>query len=138
MWIFGLGIVAMAVSSITMQMLCSGFALCEMCGWEAKGARYRLGMMLPAVGVLGAVFWKDMAVWIAVPTNIICGALLPIAYIAFLRMHRNRNYLKDDMPTGALAFWWTAGMVLSILVLVGFLGWFTVTKAPGWIEGLTG
>ncbi|MFT4648406.1 MAG: manganese transport protein [Glaciecola sp.] len=137
MWVFGLGIVAMALSSITMQMLCSGFALCEMCGWEAKGARYRLGMMLPAIGVLGSVFWGDMRLWIAVPTNVFCGFLLPVTYIAFMLLNRNRNYLGDDTPKGPLAALWTAGMVVSILVLVIFLSWFTWNQAPGWLEQLT-
>ena len=138
MWVFGLGIVAMALSSITMQMLCSGFALCEMFGWEAKGPRYKLGMLLPAVGVLGSVFWNDMRLWIAVPTNVVCGFLLPVSYIAFLRMNRNRNYLKGDTPTGFTSWLWTAGMAVSILVLVGFLGWFTWTEAPGWYQAVTG
>jgi len=136
MWVFGLGIVAMALSSITMQMLCSGFALCEMFGWEPKGARYKLGLLLPATGVLGAVFWNDMRLWIAVPTNVVCGFLLPISYIAFFKLNRNRAYLKDDTPTGALAWLWSAGMLLSTGVLLGFLCWFVWNEAPQWIESL--
>ena len=134
MWVFGLGIVAMALSSITMQMLCSGFALCEMTGAEPKGTRYRIGLLLPAIGVLGSVFWKDMALWVAVPTNVICGFLLPISYIAFALMQRKRAYLKDDLPTGPWANLWLAGMALATLVLVTFLGWFAITEVPIWIE----
>lgn len=137
MWVFGLGIVAMALSSITMQMLCSGFALCEMFGWEAKGPRYKLGLLLPAIGVLGSVFWNDMRLWIAVPTNVFCGFLLPISYIGFIKLNRNRDYLGEDTPKGPMATLWTAGMVLSTLVLVGFLGWFTWREAPSWIESLS-
>jgi manganese transport protein len=136
MWVFGLGIVAMALSSITMQMLCSGFALCEMFGWEAKGPRYKLGLLLPAVGVLGAVFWNDVRLWLAVPTNVVCGFLLPIAYIAFIRLNRSRAYLGEDTPTGLRGTLWTAGMVLSTSVLVGFLGWFAWTEVPAWISKL--
>jgi manganese transport protein len=136
MWVFGLGIVAMALSSITMQMLSSGFALCEMFGWEASGPRYKFGLLLPAVGVLGAVLWNDMRLWIAVPTNVFCGFLLPISYIGFIKLNRNRAFLKGDTPTGALATVWTVGMVISTAVLVGFLGWFAWTEAPGWYESL--
>jgi manganese transport protein len=39
-WVFGLGIVAMALSSITMQMLCSGFACETVFGWERGTRRY--------------------------------------------------------------------------------------------------
>ena len=131
---FGLGIVAMALSSITMQMLCSGFALCEMMGWKAEGARYRVGMLLPAVGVLGSVFWNDVRLWLAVPTNVVCGFLLPLAYVGFIRLQRNRSYLGDDMPRGTGGAVWLAGMVLSTLVLVAFLAWFAARNLPSYLE----
>lgn len=136
LWIFGLGIVAMALSSITMQMLCSGFALCEMCGWEAHGPRYKLGLLLPAIGVLGSVFWSDIALWVAVPTNVICGFLLPFAYFGFIKLQRSREYLGDDRPSGLTGSLWLLGMVVSTFVLLAFLGWFATTKLPAWIEGL--
>ena len=138
MWVFGLGIVAMALSSITMQMLCSGFALCEMFGWEARGPRYRLGLLLPAIGVLGSVFWKDMSLWIAVPTNVVCGFLLPIAYVGFILLQRSSSYLGADRPSGARGTLWITGMITSTLVLVGFLGWYAWNNLPGWWEGLAG
>ena len=137
MWVFGLGIVAMALSSITMQMLCSGFAFCEMFGWEPKGLRYRIGLLLPAIGVLGSVYWGDVRLWLAVPTNILCGFLLPLTYIGFIKLQRSKAYLKDDLPRGPLAALWTLGMVVSTLVLLGFLGWFTWNNVPGWIESLS-
>ncbi|MCB9913942.1 MAG: Nramp family divalent metal transporter [Planctomycetes bacterium] len=133
LWVFGLGILAMALSSITMQMLCSGFALCEMFGWEPRGARYKLGMLLPAVGVLGAVFWNDMKLWVAVPTNVVCGFLLPVAYVGFLKLQASRAYLGEDRPRGALGALWLAGMALSTLVLVGFLAWFAWRELPDWL-----
>jgi hypothetical protein len=138
MWVFGLGIVAMALSSITMQMLCSGFALCEMAGREPKGATYRVGMMLPAIGVLGAVFWSDISLWVAVPTNAICGMLLPLAYVGFVILQRKRAYLGDDMPTGARGALWMAGMVASTLVLVVFLVRYALTEVPAWLGALRG
>ena len=134
MWVFGLGIVAMAISSITMQMLSSGFALCEMNGWEPKGLRYRIGLLLPAIGVLGSIFWQDMRMWVAVPTNIICGFLLPISYIAFALMQRKRSYLKDDLPEGPLAKLWIAGMALATTVLVAFLAFTVWDKGPSFLE----
>lgn len=137
-WVFGLGIVAMALSSITMQMLCSGFALCEMFGWQARGARYRFGMLLPAVGVLGSVFWSDMRLWVAVPTNVFCGFLLPLSYVAFLRLNRNRRYLGADTPSGFGGAAWSVGMAFSTLVLVAFLSWYAWKEAPGWYESLSG
>jgi manganese transport protein len=136
LWVFGLGIVAMALSSITMQMLCSGFALCEMLGREARGGTYRLGMLLPAVGVLGSVFWSDIRLWVAVPTTVLCGFLLPLSYVGFLILQHRRAYLGEDTPRGALGLLWSAGMVVSTLVMVVFLGYYAWTTVPGWIQEL--
>jgi manganese transport protein len=133
-WVFGLGVFAMAVSSITMQMLCSGFALCEMLGKKAEGHTYRIGMLLPAIGVLGAVYWKDVSLWMAVPTNIVCGMLLPIAYIAFYVLQGKREYLGEHMPSPGVNRLWRAGMLLSTTVLVVALIWFLVNDVPGWID----
>lgn len=136
LWVFGLGVTAMALSSITMQMLSSGFALCEMCGWETSGARYRFGMLIPAVGVLGSVFWSDISLWIAVPTNVVCGFLLPLSYIGFMILQRSPAYLGDDRPSGFGGALWLAGMGLATAVLVVFLTWFAWTSVPGWIDRL--
>jgi Mn2+/Fe2+ NRAMP family transporter len=133
LWIFGLGIVAMALSSITMQMLCSGFALCEMLGRPSEGATYRVGMLLPAVGVLGSVFWGDL-LWIALPTTVICGFLLPLVYVAFIKMQLSEAYLGADRPRGAGGRLWIAGMVLATALLTVFLGWKLVGDLPRWIE----
>ncbi len=136
LWVFGLGVVAMALSSITMQMLCSGFALCEMTGKDTKGSVYRLGLLLPAIGVLGSVFWSDMAVYVAVPTNVICGFLMPLIYIAFMIMQRKKAYLGDDRPEGMSGKLWLAGMGLATLVLVVFLVWYVATNMGGFLEKL--
>jgi Mn2+/Fe2+ NRAMP family transporter len=138
LWAFGLGILAMALSSITMQMLCSGFALSVMTGKKTDGHMYRLGMLVPSIGVLGAVYWKDMAMWVAVPTNIVCGLLLPIAYIGFIRLQRNRSYLGDATPSGTMGRLWLFGMGVSTAVMIGFLGWFAVTALPSWFDKVGG
>ncbi|MHC5004395.1 MAG: divalent metal cation transporter, partial [Planctomycetota bacterium] len=75
--IFGLGVLGMALSTITLHMLCAGFVCCELFGWPFGGLKYRLATLVPAVGVLGPVLWSEYAVWLAVPTSILCGFLLP-------------------------------------------------------------
>ena len=136
LWVFGLGIIAMTLSSITMQMLCSGFALSVMTNKPTEGWTYRIGMMLPAIGVLGAVFWSEVRLWMAVPTTIICGFLLPLVYVAFMIMQTRKGYLGEDQPRGMLGAWWMIGMAVATLVLVVFLGWKAMTDLPGWIESI--
>ncbi|MEW6358264.1 MAG: divalent metal cation transporter [Planctomycetota bacterium] len=112
--VFDLGLIGMALSTITIHMLMSAFIVCEIMGWEPTGWRYRLAALIPAPGVLGTVLWGKMAMWIAVPTSAICGIFLPIAYIAFFILHNRKEYLGDRKPTGAAAAW-NIAMILAIL-----------------------
>ena len=132
--IFNVGILAMALSSITLQMLTAGFVCTELFGWRVGSWRYRLATLLPTPGVLGPFFWGDIKVWLAVPTNILCGFFLPAAYIGFIRLQKNRRYLGDDMPKGSKGFAWISGMILTTLILIVFLGWYAITKGPTYFE----
>lgn len=133
-WVFGLGIIAMALSSITMQMLCSGFACETMFGWNRGTRLHIVGTLLPAIGVLGAVFWGKIAVWVAVPTNIACGLLMPIAYIGFILLQRSRAYLGKDRPEGPAASAWIAGMVIATVILVVSLVSAAAVEGPGYLD----
>ncbi|MCG3125488.1 MAG: Divalent metal cation transporter MntH [Phycisphaerae bacterium] len=121
--IFNLGLLAMALSTISLHMVACGFVCSELFGWKIGDWRYRLAMLLPTPGVLGTVFWAKMAVWVAVPTNIICGFLLPLAYLAFVRLQVSRKYLGDDRPRGLRGAAALAAMILSTALLTGFLAW---------------
>lgn len=136
--VFDLGILGMAMSTIALHMLCAGFVCSEIFGWPAGGWRYRLACLLPAPGVLGAVLWGDMAIWLAVPTTILCGALLPLAYLGILVLQRTRAYLGADLPRGPRAALWSGGMLLATLTIVAFLAWFAATEGPRFLAGLRG
>lgn len=133
-WVFGLGIIAMALSSITMQMLCSGFACETMFGWKRGTRLHVVGTLLPAIGVLGAVYWSEMAMWIAVPTNVVCGLLMPLAYVGFIILQRSRAYLGADRPEGFGGAAWVAGMIVATVVLLGGLGTVIVKDGPGYLQ----
>ena len=137
-WVFGLGILAMALSSITMQMLASGFAGVRLFGLREDSPAHKAFMLLPAVGVLGAVYWGTMHLWVAIPTNIVCGLFLPISYVGFLILNNRKRYLEDDEPTGALRGFWNVGMLAATLILTIFLGIVVIQKGPGFFERLTG
>ena len=133
-WIFGLGILAMALSSITMQMLASGFAGVKLFGVREDSVGHKAFILLPAIGFLGAVFWGDMRLWVAVPTNVICGLFLPVSYLGFTLLLRNRALLGSDRPGGRLGIAWTTGMLLATVVLTVFLATVVAQQAPGFIE----
>jgi hypothetical protein len=112
--VFGIGIIAMALSSITMHMLISGFAVCEIFGLEPGSWRYRLACLIPAPGLAGVVLWKYLGPWVAVPTSAICGLMLPIAFIGFFILNNSRAYLQEDKPRGRKAWIWNVAMIVSI------------------------
>ncbi len=124
--VFGLGVLGMALSSITLQMLTCGFVGVELFGLSVGSSRHRLATWLPIPGVLGCVFWSEIAIWVAIPTNIICGIFLPAAYFGFCILQRSRAYLGDDRPSGASGTAWLAAMYAITLFLVAFLAWYIV------------
>ena len=121
---FGVGVLGMALSSITLQMLTCGFVGVELLGLTVGSWKHRLATWLPVPGVLGSVYWSDMAVWVAVPTNIICGLFLPAAYAGFCVLQRSRAYLGEDRPAGVGGNLWFAAMVGVTAFMAAFLGWY--------------
>jgi len=116
--VFGLGILGMALSSITMHMLICGFAACEVFGVEPGGWHYRLACLIPAPAVVGVVLWNYIGPWIAIPTSAICGLMLPIAFIAFFILNNSKKYLGENKPTGIKALVWNIAMIISIGVTI--------------------
>ncbi len=114
--VFSLGILGMALSTITMQMLVCGFAACEVFGLEPGGWRHKLACLIPAPAVVGVLFWRYMGPWIAVPTTAVCGLLLPVSYAAFFVLNNRRKYLGEDKPRGVKAVIWNVGMLAAIVV----------------------
>ncbi len=132
--VFDLGILGMAWSSITLHMLCCGFVCAELFGWRVGGLGYRLACLLPTPGVLGAFLWNDVKLWVAVPTTVLCGFLLPLAYVGFIRLQTCRGYLGEDRPAGARGAAWLGGMIFATLTLVVFLVWYVITTGKDWIR----
>lgn len=136
--VFDFGVLGMAFSSITLHMLACGFVCSELFGWEFGGRRYRLATLLPIPGVLGCVYWTEIAVWVAVPTNILCGLFLPVVYLGFIRLQRSRAYLGDDRPRGFGGGAWLLGMGAGTALLATFFGWYLLTNGPAYFSGLFG
>jgi Mn2+/Fe2+ NRAMP family transporter len=129
---FDLGLLGMLLTTITLHMVCSGLACAEMFGLRIGSRGYRIAALLPAPGVLGSVFWGSLSVWLAVPTSLIAGAMLPLAYIGFMRLQTSRAYLGDDRPRGALGTAWLAAMGVGTAILVWFLVASAVKDVPGY------
>ena len=114
--VFGVGVLGMAVSTIIILMLINGFAFCELLDVPAEGKMHRIGSFIPAVGVFGPFVWGAAAPALAVPTSVIGGAMLPIAYVSFLLLMNSKSVLGDAMPTGRNRIIWNSLMILATVV----------------------
>jgi hypothetical protein len=116
-WIFGIGVVGMTMSSITLLMLISGFVICEMLGLPPKGWPNRLGCLAATTGVLGPFLWAEHArFWLVVPTSVFCFTLLPFAYLTFVFVMNSKSLLGEEMPRGGRRVAWNLGMGVAASV----------------------
>ncbi|MHC4721959.1 MAG: divalent metal cation transporter [Planctomycetota bacterium] len=114
-YVFGIGVIGMAVSSIILLMLINGFVICEIRGVELEGWSYRLGCLVPCIGVLGPFIWTGgrAQFWLAVPTSMFAMALLPIAYFTFYLLMNQKSLLGDNMPRGTRRAAWNLLMAVA-------------------------
>jgi hypothetical protein len=115
--VFGIGVLGMAVSSITLMMLVSGLVLCEALGVKRGGLTFKLGSLAAGLGILGPFFWTQAYFWLAIPVSIITLMFLPIAYVTFFLMMNNKALLGEHMPRGSNRLVWNLLMVLSLLFI---------------------
>ena len=128
--VFGFGVLAMALSTITILMLISGFTFCEVFGFPQSGIYHRIGCLLPAIGVLGPFVWSgNVAFWLAVPTSVFGMALLPIAYFTFFLLMNNKAVLGDDLPKGTSRIIWNVLMGIACGLATIGAGWSIWSKS---------
>jgi len=120
--LFDFGLLAMALSSITLHMVVCGLVGMEVFRFEYGSRAHRLCTLIPIPGALAPFVWADHAVYLAVPTTIACGALLPLAYFGFLK--RERSAAGRAILLGAL------------VVLGAALFLFLRDQLPSWIAAI--
>ena len=112
-YVFGLGVIGMALSAATMLMTINGLCFCELLNRPARGWRQKIGSLMVAVGALGPFFWKEAAPYLAVPTSVFAMVLLPIAYFAFFFLMNQVSYLREYAPRGGRRVLWNVLMALA-------------------------
>jgi len=131
-FVFGFGVLAMAMSTITILMLISGFTFCEVFGFPQDGFAHRVGSLLPAVGVLGPFIWGQAAAYLAVPTSVFGMALLPIAYFTFFILMNSENALGEHRPRGRSRMIWNILMTGACALSTVGAGWAIWSKVQ-WV-----
>ena len=125
-YVFGIGVVGMAISSIIILMLINGFCLTEIIGVEGKGLWYRVGCVIPAVGMAGPFIWRGAAPYLAMPTSVFGFIVIPIAYTTFALVLNSKSLLGDNRPRGAKRWIWNLLMVVGLIpIMIGsvYMAW---------------
>jgi len=135
--VFGLGVMGMALSTIIVLMLMNGFALTEMLGKPGNRNIHLIGCAISGIGgFAGAFLWgnPDARAALAVPTSVIGGSMIPIAYFTFLLMMNSRTLLGPDMPTGFRRIRWNTFMIIATGIATAGSIWVLSAKGlPGTI-----
>ena len=136
-YVFGIGVLAMAVSTIVILMLINGFAICEMLGVPDGGTPHRIGCLIVGViGFFGPIAWGELGPWLAIPVSVFGMTLLPIAYITFLLMMNSKSLLGDRRPEGSSLLRWNILMIIATAVATLGAGWASHAKIGWWGPGL--
>lgn len=116
-YVFGIGVLGMALSTIIILMTINGHAICEVLGKPHSGSPFLGGALLAGLGVLGPFFWQDAAFWLAVPTSILGFTLIPVAYLSFFLLMNNLQVLGRERPQGLSRVIWNIFMLVSLGVM---------------------
>ncbi len=136
-FVFGIGVLGMAISTIIILMLINGFVFCEIFHLPHTGLYHRLGCFLAAIsGALGPFIWSgDAKLWLAVPTSMFAFVLLPIAYFTFFFMMNSPRLMGPSMPRGPQRLVWNL-LMLSAASLAAFGSIWSILSSPFKIQGL--
>ena len=115
--VFGIGVLGMALSTISVCMVISGFVVCEIFKYPLGGIQFKIGAMLASTGVLWPVLWTGTSkAYLAVPAFVFGYTLVPVAFLAFFLMMNSRKLLGENLPSGRKRITWNALMGLTLLV----------------------
>lgn len=98
--IFGIGILAMAISTMLVHMMMNGYAVSEAFGQPGQRRLFLIGAAIPAIaGFFSPLIWNGAAkTALAVPASVIATTLLPIAYLIFLLLMNSKKALGEELP----------------------------------------
>ncbi|MGJ8633087.1 MAG: divalent metal cation transporter [Luteolibacter sp.] len=123
--IFGIGIFAMALSTMIVHMLMNGFAVSQAFGSPGKKKPFMIGAAIPALTAAAAPFlWSGAnKTAMAVPASVIATTLLPIAYLIFIFLMNSKKTLGAEK---------LAGNKLAITNILMSIGLFAASFASIW------
>jgi len=131
--IFGVGVLGMALSTIIILMLMNGLAFQEAFSKDSPKAEqepsqqpninnnnrlYFIGCALSGLsGCLFPILWTgESKAALAIPTSVLGGSLIPIAYFTFLLMMNSKKILGENRPKGKARVIWNVLMIFATII----------------------
>ena len=112
--IFGIGILAMAISTMIVHMMMNGYAISEAFGKPGQKMLFMIGAAMPALaGFFSPILWTgnpDVKTALNIPAGTIATTLLPIAYLIFILLMNSKKTLGSEMPRNRI--------LVNILMLI--------------------
>ena len=134
-WVFGIGVLGMALSTIIILMLINGFVFCELANQPGNAKIHFAGALVAGIGgIAGPFIWGNSGAKaaLAIPTSVIGGAMIPIAYFTFLLLMNSKSLLGDAKPTGGRALKWNILMGIATTIATAGTVWVLLGKGtPG-------
>lgn len=102
--IFGIGVLAMAISTMLVHMMMNGYAISEAFNQVGNAKYYIFGAAMPALaGFFSPYLWSgDAKAAMAIPASVIATTLLPIAYLGFILLMNSKSALGEELPKNRL------------------------------------
>lgn len=130
--VFGIGILAMALSTMMVHMLMNGYAVSQAVGRPGEGKPFLLGAAIPgALALFAPIVWTgDAKVALQVPAAMIATSLLPIAYLGILLLMNRTDPGEPKPPL------WINLLLVLVLAIAGFGSYWSLST--GGPEGRIG
>ncbi|MEM6550748.1 MAG: divalent metal cation transporter [Planctomycetota bacterium] len=134
--VFGLGVLAMALSTMIVHMMMNGFAVSQALGRPGAFGPFVVGAAMPAgLAVFAPLAWTgDAKTALLIPAAVTATVFLPIAYLSILLLMNSRSVLakadRASLPVNGL-------MVVAAGVATGASVW-VLTDAKWGIWGYVG
>lgn len=138
--IFGIGVFAMAMSTIIMMGLMNAAALGALLRKFNDRKVFLAGASMPLIlGIFAPVLWTGASrAALAIPASVTAVTLGPIAYFTFFLLINSRGALGKDQPTGGSRWLWNLLMAFATTLATLASIWALNSKGmPGQI-GLVG
>lgn len=116
-FLFGIGVLAMTLSTISLLMTIAGFCFCEATGSPHGGKAHKIGTLFAATGIFWPFLWNGSSkAYLAITTSVFGYVLLPIAFLTFFIMMNSKRLMGEDRPKGGSRLAWNLLMGVSLLI----------------------